>query len=142
MTKSRYIQPIPFLSLAASLLSAPLFATSTDGPTGPAPVSFWPILLSLALVIACIVIMAALLKRMNLGFPGSKAIKVVTALSMGSKERIVVIEINGQQHLIGVTPQNINHLVTLEQPLDIDKPSPISGSSFQKIFQSVVKKND
>ena len=78
---------------------------------------------------------------MNLGFPGSRAIKVVTELSLGAKERIVVIEVNGKQHLIGVTPQQVNHLLTLDDPIQMDDPAN-AGLSFQKILQGVIKKND
>ncbi len=103
---------------------------------------FLPVLVSLLIVVLAILVLAWFSKKMNLGFPGNRAIKVVTALSLGAKERIVVIEVNGKQHLIGVTPQQVNHLLTLDEPLDMANPAQSGGLSFQKILQGVGKKND
>jgi flagellar protein FliO/FliZ len=103
---------------------------------------FLPVLASLLVVVLVIMALAWLSKKMNLGFPGNRAIKVVTALSLGAKERIVVIEVNGKQHLIGVTTQQVNHLLTLDEPLEMGNPVQAGGLSFQKILQGMSKKND
>ena len=76
------------------------------------------VIFSLMLVLVAVVVLALFYKRMNLGFPGNRAIKVVTAMPLGAKERLMVIEVSGQQHLIGVTSQQINHLVALDQPVE------------------------
>jgi len=39
----------------------------------------------------------------------------------GTRERIMVIDVGGEQHLVGVTPHNINHLATLAKPLEQSK---------------------
>ena len=33
----------------------------------------------------------------------------------GSKEKVMVIEVGDEQHLLGITAHNINHLATLEK---------------------------
>jgi flagellar protein FliO/FliZ len=117
----------------------PVLATVIGKPRET--LSALPMLGGLLVVVLCIVVLAFFYKKINLGFPGSRAIKVVTALSLGAKERIIVIEVNGQQHLIGVTPQQVNHLLTLDEPIHMDNPA-TTGLSFQKILQGVSKKND
>lgn len=42
----------------------------------------------------------------------------------GAKERVIVIEVAGEQHLLGITAHNINHLVTLSSPIDNSATSP------------------
>lgn len=117
------------------------FAASA-AKTTPSATSYLSVMFSLVIVIGVMLVLALFYKRMNLGFAGSQAIKVVTALPIGTKERILVIEVNGQQHLIGVTPQQINHLVTLDEPVEITSNGPVNlGTSFQKILQGAKNKS-
>ncbi|WP_333623334.1 flagellar biosynthetic protein FliO, partial [Stenotrophomonas indicatrix] len=49
--------------------------------------------------------------------------KLVASLNVGAKERVVVVEVNGQQLLLGVTAGGINALHTLPEPLP--PPAPV-----------------
>ncbi len=75
--------------------------------------------LSLFIVIFLIFGMAWLYKKTVLRMPGSDAIKVITSLQLGTKERLLVVEINGKQHVLGVTSQQINYLVALDEPVEM-----------------------
>ena len=136
---------VKFLAVVALLFSQYALATATTSEPSRDSLSFLPVLGSLALVVGAILVMAYVVKKMNLGFPGSKAIKVVSGLSLGQKERIVVIEVNGQQHLLGVTPSQVNYLLSLDEPINIeagtDSASGNSPMTFQKILQGVKNKN-
>lgn len=133
------------LMLMVTMPNALLAETKTAPASGtelsPALTSSVSVMISMFVVIGVIIALAVFYKRMNLGFAGSQSIKVVTALPLGTKERIVVIEVNGQQHLIGVTPQQINHLVTLDEPIERTEPTNL-GMSFQKILQGAKKTNE
>ena len=48
----------------------------------------------------------------------------------GAKERVLVIEVGGEQHLLGVTAHNINHLATLATPID-NKPASPGNENFK-----------
>ena len=74
-------------------------------------------ILSLLMVLALIVICAFVLKRFNLTQQGVSQLKVVTSLSLGAKERVVVIQAGEQQLLLGVTAQQITLIERLEEPL-------------------------
>ena len=74
-------------------------------------------ILSLLMVLALIVICAFVLKRFNLTQQGVSQLKVVTSLSLGAKERVVVIQAGEQQLLLGVTAQQVTLIERLEKPL-------------------------
>ena len=44
--------------------------------------------------------------------------KVVASMMAGTKERIMVLQVGEEQHLIGVTANTINHLATLQENID------------------------
>jgi flagellar protein FliO/FliZ len=44
--------------------------------------------------------------------------KVVASMVAGAKEKIMVIQVGDEQHLIGVTSHNISHLSKLEKNLE------------------------
>ena len=74
-------------------------------------------ILSLLMVLALIVICAFVLKRFNLTQQGVSQLKMVTSLSLGAKERVVVIQAGEQQLLLGVTAQQVTLIARLEKPL-------------------------
>lgn len=49
--------------------------------------------------------------------------KVVSSMMAGAKEKVMVIQVGDEQHLIGVTANNINHLSKLEKNLDTARPA-------------------
>jgi len=51
--------------------------------------------------------------------------KVAASMVVGTKEKIMVIQVGEEQHLIGVTSHNISHLSKLDKNLDI----PVKGVS-------------
>ena len=94
------------------------------------------IVISLALVVGAIIVLALLYKKLQLKMPGSKHFKVVATLPVGQKERILVIEIQGKQRVIGVTPHSVNFLFDLENPLPEEK----LASDLHTQLQSFLKK--
>ncbi len=103
-------------------LSAPLFLTSFLAQAEPenytTPGSIASIFLSLLLVIAIVFMLAFVMRRFNVTSSGSSQLKVVTSMVAGTRERVMVIDVAGEQHLIGVTAHNINHLAKLDNPIE------------------------
>lgn len=78
-------------------------------------------LFGLLLVLALIVAMAWLMKRSQQWHGiGQQQFKVIAALPLGPREKAVLLQVGEQQLLLGVTPQNVNLLTALEQPLDLN----------------------
>jgi len=80
-------------------------------------------LLALALVIALIFGLSWLLRRLpGTGLRQDDGLRIVAGVSLGSKERAVVVAVNGQQLLLGVTPGAVSLLHALETPLPETAP--------------------
>lgn len=94
------------------------------------------IVISLALVIGLVLLLAFVYKKMQLKMPGSKHFRVVATLNVGTRERLLVIEMQGKQRVIGVTANNVNFLFELETPLTEEK----LASDFHTQLQSFLKK--
>jgi len=82
-------------------------------------------ILSLLMVLALIVLCAWVLKRFNLTQQGVSQLKVVTSLSLGAKERVVVVQAGEQQLLLGVTAQQVTLIERLSEPLPIQKANTV-----------------
>jgi flagellar protein FliO/FliZ len=107
-----------FYALFLSLIWMPAQAQQGSSEFGGLS-SFISIFLSLLLVIAIIFALAYIMRRFNVTQAGNGQMKVVASMMAGAKEKIMVIEVGDEQHLIGVTAHNINHLATLHTPLEI-----------------------
>jgi len=63
------------------------------------------------------------------------AIKVVSVLPVGTRERLALVEVGGQQLLLGVTAQQITTLHTFDEPV-VDATETKNNSEFaQKLHQ-------
>jgi flagellar protein FliO/FliZ len=104
--------------------------------------SFISIFLSLTLVIAIIFALAYLMRRFNVTQAGHGQMKVVASMMAGPKEKVMVIEVGGEQHMLGITAHNINHLATLTTPLQSPaKSSVLDGKTGfqQKLVQAMAQ---
>lgn len=95
------------------------------------PTSIVSIFLSLLLVIGVVFMLAFLMRRFNVTQSGTANLKVVASMMAGTKERVMVIEVAGVQHLLGVTAHNINHLATLTTPIDNSTSSSPGNDKFK-----------
>lgn len=92
------------------------------------------ITLSLFLVLAAIVAVAWLLKRMNVAQQGrGNLLKVIGSVAVGQRERIVLVEINETWLLVGVGPGQIRTLHTLAKD-DTISPIPDADNQFGKML--------
>lgn len=104
---------------AASKAAAPVV-----GQHAPSTPGLFGAVLALLLVLALVVGLGWLLKRMpGSSFRQAEGLKLVASIAVGAKERVVVLEVNGEQILLGVTAGGISKLDTLDEPLP--PPTPI-----------------
>ena len=77
------------------------------------------LILGLMFVLVCIVALAWLAKRVN-RFQSTTdgSLQVLGGISMGARERVVLVQVGETQLLLGVSPGRINMLHQLEQPLE------------------------
>lgn len=74
--------------------------------------SNWPfVLLTLLGMIICILLIAWMVKRFSgMTGMGGRDLKIVSAIAVGTRERVAIVEVRGEQFLIGATPHNISLL--------------------------------
>ena len=107
-------------SITAPLSSAYAAEVTRPAYTPPPPAvssgSIVQIIFSLLLVLAAIVLVAWLLKRMNVAQQGSgHLLKVLGGVSIGQRERIVLVEVKDTWLVVGVGPGQIRTLHTLQK---------------------------
>lgn len=104
------------------------------------------IILSLLLVLAAIVLVAWLLKRMNAVRQGSgHLLKVLGGVSIGQRERIVLIEVEDTWLVVGVGPGQIRTLHTLQKAenpsYDLQSPgTQPPEQKFEKLLSSILNR--
>lgn len=92
--------------------------------------------LSLAIVVAIVLTLGWTFKKLTLRLPGSRHMKIISTMPLGPKERLLVVEMQGKQRVLGVTAHSINFLFELENSLPEEK----LASDFHTQFQSFLKK--
>lgn len=106
-------------SLLAAFLCAPPLAAAqqaarpvyTPPPAAISSGSIAQVVFSLLLVLAAVVLVAWLLKRINLPQHGAgNLLKVVSGVAVGQRERIVLVEINDTWLVVGVAPGQVRAL--------------------------------
>lgn len=96
--------------------------------------------LGLLAVIAIIYGCAWLIRRMT-GMTGmnNNAIKVVSVMALGARERIAVVDVAGQQLLLGITPGTIRTLHVFEEPV-VSVGGRAPSGEFARKLQSLMNK--
>ncbi len=105
------------------------------------------LILGLIVVVACILALAWFAKRFNhLQSSTNGMLRIIGGLSMGSRERVVLLQVGSEQVLVGVSPGRINTLHVLSNPIDdVLSSAPSDGRSFSdklKDVMSAAKNNE
>ncbi|WP_407695998.1 flagellar biosynthetic protein FliO [Shewanella cyperi] len=104
-------------TLFAALAPASTAAETQAPASNLAPLA--SMLGGLILVLLLIFVLAYLLRRLNL-VPGSGSLmKTLAVTPLGQKEKLVLVDVGGEQYLLGVTPSSVNLIEKLASPLDI-----------------------
>lgn len=126
------------------LLAWPLgaFAAQTDAAAqgSGAPVARDPFgaaslgqfVFGLIVVVGMILALAWMLRRMN-HVQGSVQgrMRILAGLPLGSRERVVLVQVGEEQILLGVAPGRVSRLHVLEHPLETKPGGPDAGESFR-----------
>ena len=100
--------------IATGVLLAPAWAWAAPDATS----SLLTVLLSLALILGGFVALAWLARRYLPGMGAQGAVKVVGTTPVGTRERVVVVEVDNTWLLLGVGGGNVRLLHTLPKPVD------------------------
>lgn len=76
------------------------------------------VLFGLIFVLGLVFAAAWLMRRVGQGtFTAGNQMKVLAALPLGTRERVVLLDVGGQQLLLGITATTINTLHTFDEPV-------------------------
>ncbi len=104
-----------------------------DFSQGVSPGYFLKLIAALAFVLAVFFVLTWLLKRFHRMPAASHGIRVIGGTTIGSKERLMLVQVGEQQLLLGVTPTSVNTL------LELDTPLPESENIGTGAFESILK---
>ncbi len=123
--------------LAGVALSMPVHAETPSAPN----LDLATTLGSLLLVIMVILGMAWMLKKMRLpSMNGQKDFAIKRQITLGAKERVMVVQAGDEQFLVGATAHNIQLIAKLDNNLVDDDPQ--SAPFAAQLNQFLKKKND
>lgn len=113
--------------------SAAHAATHAATKTAPASPGLAGAFFALLLVVALIVALAWLLRKMpGLGLRSAPGLQLVASLAVGAKERLVVVSVGREQLLLGVGSNGIHNLYHLSEPLPM--PVPTTAPTFADLL--------
>ena len=109
---------------AASLAAAPVFAQS-EPPAATSAGSLLQATLGLALVLALILAIAWIAKRITPGAMrgGHLPLTIVASQAVGQRERVVVVEVADQWLVLGVAPGRVSALSSLPKAVIAAPPA-------------------
>lgn len=127
---------------ATNAASAPTSSMGfSTNPTDPSDY-FGKIMMSLVLIVLIIFAFAWVVKRFG-SFTGFNQVnmRIIGAINVGQKERVVLLEVGKEQLVIGVTPSEITLLHQLEERIDTEQSNATSrapAGSFAAKLQEVM----
>jgi flagellar protein FliO/FliZ len=99
---------------AAPAVAAPVAGTLNSGIGG----QLLQLVLGLLLVVGLIFVLAWLMRRVQRAGPaGNQVIKLVGSRALGTRDRLVLVQVGDEQVLLGVSPGSITALHVMNQPV-------------------------
>ena len=129
----------PAWSQTVSATPAPTYTASPAG-------SAWYGLVTLTLLVVLVAVVLRVLKRNAIGAVSDAGIRVLASKSIGPRESVVVVELQGRYYLLGHTPTQVNLIDELEGfdasavALASQSVSAPLGSGFANALSSALKK--
>ena len=145
--RSAKINIILFLYIYPNISVAEVLAkqgANTTGMEGPMSYSYVvQILISFLVVIAFILILAWLMRRTGrFGYGNRQIIKILSSISLGMREKILLIDVAGEKFVVGIGPGQIRTLHVLDSNVklnDDELRSQVKNTGFKQIIDKFTK---
>lgn len=97
----------------------------------------------LVLIVALILVLGWFLRRFNQGgLFNNSSIKIIATLPLGTRERLAVVDVGGQQLLLGITATQINTLHVFDEPVIAAGDSSSASSDFGKKLMAILQQKN
>ena len=150
-TSTAVTPPAP-AQAAPSVQAPPPGSVAMSTATGPAAGSLIQTIFALCLVLALLAALAWFMKRYGpKAQAGTAHVKLVGALNLGGRERIMVVEVGDQWIVVGASPGRVNALATMPRQIGIAaeaapdatlQPHQPSASSFAAWLKQTIDKRN
>ena len=129
----------------AAALGLPALAHAADAaapvPAVSAASSLLQVFIGLVAVLLLIAATAWVAKRFGVAHGGSTSLlQVVSSASVGTRERVVVVEVGESWLVVGVAPGSVNALMTLPRGQIPSPAAPGLNASFAAGLQNLIEK--
>ena len=125
------------LILVMSIATAASAADKDAELGGLTPGNLMTVISLLLLLVLAATFLLRFSRRGRFGLGMNGVIKILTTQSLGTKEKIALVEVNGQQLLLGITSSQIRTLYELHEPVDLSETEGRSQFSRQlKLLQA------
>lgn len=136
-----------YLPTGLLLLTASGAVSAQSAHTGTAQASLLNQVLQLGLglllVVGLIVVMGYLMRRVGpLAPQGGQHIRLISALPMGPRDRLLLIDVGGKQILLGASPGRINTLHVFDEPVAEIPQDKLAGGDFAQKLQSFLRREE
>lgn len=131
---------LPLMLLSGALQAAPAAASAPDSAG-----SLLQVLFGLVAVLGLMAGAAWLLKRLNgAGTGPGSAVRIVGGVSVGSRERVLVLEVGEQWIVVGVGAGRVNALSTMPRQADtaIAAPAAPAGPNFSGWLRQISERRN
>lgn len=119
-----------------ALLSPAALAATAAEPMAAS--NLFQLLFGLIVVLIAIGASAFLLKRIGRLPQGPGAMRIVAGLSLGARERAVLIQVGDRQILLGVAPGRVSTLHVLDRPVE-SLPAGLPAGGFAERLAQLMK---
>ncbi|PTS82746.1 flagellar biosynthetic protein FliO [Pseudomonas sp. HMWF032] len=124
---------VVFAAEPVTQTTAPLVGSSMGGQVVQ-------LLLGLLLVIGLIFLLAWVMRRVQQIVPrGGQVISVLATQPLGPRDRLVLVQVGGEQVLLGLTPGTITALHVLKEPVHLPDAQPASTEFAQRLMELLGK---
>ncbi|KAF1067517.1 MAG: Flagellar protein FliO [Pseudomonas citronellolis] len=129
--------------VAAAPAPAIVHASATPSlMTGSAAAQLLQLLFGLVLVVVLIFVLAWLVRRVQQITPrGNQAIKLVSSQALGPRDRLLLVEVGGEQILLGISPGRITPLHVLKEPVELGPKSDAAPPEFAQRLLEMLNKD-
>lgn len=130
-------------SLTMLIANNVALAQATVSPKAPAlpNTNLLSLFLTLAFVIVLILAAAFIFRKLNhLQFKRNNVLQLVTGLSLGTRERVVLIQAGEKQILVGIAPGRLQTLHVFDEP--ITEPVTQSSTGFMQHLKAAMERGN
>ena len=121
------------------LYSQTVFAQKSI-PPGVSGNDFWKVILGLLFVIGCILLLSFFVKKIHgIGLTNHSFFQVISGVSLGSKERLLLVKAGEEYLLIGVSPGRVNKVHDFGKTLNLPEKE---RKKFASVLQEKLAKSN